>query len=168
MAVLCGWASQSEKRTVNGRKGDQTGKEVKLGSYYNFGQDKIIRFRNSSRGRKAARAQKLFCLNDNIGYGQNDRTSLYSQCKKINWDITKISQIKKCNCDCSELVACSINMAYGKEIMPSSTTTASLFNLTIVNRPKNFKATKLCSKKKPGDMPLKAGKHVIMVLEKEK
>ena len=29
MAVLCGWASQSEKRTVNGRKGDQTGKEVK-------------------------------------------------------------------------------------------------------------------------------------------
>ena len=77
--MLCGWASQSEKRTANGKKGDQTGREVRTGNYYNFGQSEIIRFKNSRRGKKAAKAMKAFCNNDNIGYGQTDRTSLYLQ-----------------------------------------------------------------------------------------
>ena len=61
--MLCGWASQSEKRTANGKKGDQTGKEVRTGNYYNFGQSEIIRFRNSRRGKKAAKAINDYLAN---------------------------------------------------------------------------------------------------------
>lgn len=168
MTILCGWASQSEKGTINGKKGDQTGKEVKIGNYYNFGQDKIIRFRNSARGKKAAKAQKAFCENDNIGYGQADRTSLFNQCRKLKWDINRIKEIPKCNCDCSELCVCSINMAYGKEVLNSYCTTHSFYKETVKKHPRNFRCVKVNCMKKAGDMPLKAGKHIIMVLESEK
>ena len=165
--MLCGWASQSEKRTANGKKGDQTGKEVRTGNYYNFGQSEIIRFKNSHRGKKAAKAMKAFCKNDNIGYGQTDRTSLYLQCRKIGWNISKIPHISKCNCDCSEICACAINMAYGKEIIPSYATTHSFKALTAIQRKKNFKIVGTNVKKKAGDMPLAAGHHIIMVIEGE-
>ena len=42
MSILCGWASQSEKGTINGKKGDQTGKEVKIGNYVTIGQNCVI------------------------------------------------------------------------------------------------------------------------------
>ena len=44
--MLCGWASQSEKRTANGKNGDQTGKEVRNGKYYKIKKTKIKRFRS--------------------------------------------------------------------------------------------------------------------------
>ena len=165
--MLCGWASQSEKITANGKKGDQTGKEVRTGNYYNFGQSEIIRFKNSHRGKKAAKAMKAFCKNNNIGYGQTDRTSLYLQCRKIGWKISKIANISKCNCDCSEICACAINMAYGKEIIPSYATTHSFKSLTAIQRKKNFKIVGTNVRKKAGDMPLAAGHHIIMVIEGE-
>ena len=87
MSVICGWASQSEKRTANGKKGDQTGKEVKTGYYYNFGQTGIIRMKNVSKRRKAAKAMLAMCQNNNIGYGQTDRISLYKECSNRNTKI---------------------------------------------------------------------------------
>lgn len=165
--MLCGWASQSEKGTANGKKGDQTRKEVRTGNYYNFGQSEIIRFKNSRRGKKAAKAMKAFCKNENIGYGQTDRTSLYLQCRKIGWKISRIAHISKCNCDCSEICACAINMAYGKEIIPSYATTHSFKALTAIQRKKNFKIVGTNVRKKAGDMPLAAGHHIIMVIEGE-
>lgn len=162
---LCGWASQSEKRTVNGKKGDQTGKEVRLGYYYDFGQTKIIRFKSKARGKKAGHAMIAMCKNENIGYGQSDRTSLFTQCRAIGWNLKKISQIKKCNCDCSEICACAINFAYGKEIVPSYATTRSLKGLTVATHPKKFKTASVNGKKQAGDMPILAGKHVIMIVE---
>lgn len=162
---LCGWASQSEKKSVNGRKGDQTGKEVRLGYYYNFRQSEIIRFKSKARGKKAARAMIAMCKNDNIGYGQSDRTTLYTQCRAIGWNLKKISQIRKCNCDCSEICACAINFAYGKEIVPSYATTRSLKGLTVASHPKKFKTVSVNGKTQLGDMPLTNGKHVIMIVE---
>lgn len=38
--------------------GDQTGKEVKISEYYDFGQKWVIRFRSKKRGQKAASAAK--------------------------------------------------------------------------------------------------------------
>lgn len=162
---LCGWASQSEKKTVNGHKGDQTGKEVRLGYYYNFGQTEIVRFKSKARGKKAAHAMIAMCKNDNIGYGQNDRTTLFTQCRLIGWNLKKIPQIKKCNCDCSEICACAINFAFGKEIVPSHATTRSLKGLTVVTHPKKFKTVSVNTAKLAGDMPIAAGKHVIMIVE---
>ena len=44
MAVLCAWASANEYgKTTGGKAGDQTGKEVKCGNIYNFGQTRVYR-----------------------------------------------------------------------------------------------------------------------------
>jgi hypothetical protein len=153
---------------VNGKKGDQTGREVKIGSYYDFGQNVVIRFKNLGKRKIAAKAMKKMCGNNNIGYGQSDRTSLYSQCQKIKWDVNKIDQISLCNCDCSEVCGCAINFAFGKEIVPSCITTATFEQYTTGKYPNKFKKVKdtSASTLKLGDMPLKAGKHIIMVVEK--
>jgi hypothetical protein len=166
MSLLCGWASQSENKSKNGKKGDQTGWEVKTGSYYNFGQDKLIRFRNPARRKKAAKALKKMCNNNNIGYGQDDRSTLYSQCQKIGWDVKRIGEIGLCNGDCSELCGCAINFAYGKEVVPSAITTATFESYTVSKYPKRFKKVTNLNPSlfKLGDMPLKAGKHIIMVI----
>ena len=73
MSLLCGWASQSEKKTINGKKGDQTGTEVKLGSYYDFGQNVIIRFNSIAKRKKAAKAMKALCKNDSVLNGISAR-----------------------------------------------------------------------------------------------
>ena len=65
MKNLFAWASIGENGRGNGgKKGDQTGKEVKVGNYYDFGQNKVIRFKNPLRGRKMAEIAK-FVANDN-------------------------------------------------------------------------------------------------------
>lgn len=167
MPLLCGWASQSEKGTTNGEKGDQTSREVKTGEYYFFGQNEVIRFRNMSKRKRAAKAMKAMCKNNNIGYGQNDRSTLYAQCRKIDWDLSRIKEIQKCNCDCSEICGCAINFAYGKEIVPSYITTATFAYHTVQKYPKRFKRIKKINVAtlKRGDMPLKAGRHIIMVVD---
>ena len=98
---LFAWASiGSNGKVVDDLAGDQNGKEVKIGEYYNFGQKWVIRFRSKKRGQKAAAATKMLARNNNIGYNQNNhnRKSLYIQCELIGWDIDKIYQIKPCDC----------------------------------------------------------------------
>lgn len=167
MKVICGWASKSEKGTANGAKGDQTTNEIKTGLYYNFGQDKIIRFKNSSRGVRAGKAIEKLCNNNNIGYGQSDRKTLYNECDRIGWDIKRVNEIRLCNGDCSELVACAINFAYGKQVIPWNCTTRDIEHYTVGNKPKCFRIIRSIDEKKlkAGDIVLKAGKHVIMVIK---
>jgi len=161
---LFAWASIGENgKATGGKKGDQTGKEVRVDNYYDFGQTWNIRFRSTARGRKAGKACKAMAKNENIGYNQADRTSLYNECRRIGWNINKIHLIRKCNCDCSELVTCAINFAYGKEMLPSSMTTSSLPSI-VSNYPKKFKRYDNALKTKKfhkGDMVGKTG-HVIM------
>lgn len=116
-------------RSLMTLSGDQNGREVKIGEYYNFGQKWVIRFRSKKRGRKAAAATKMLARNNNIGYNQNNRKSLYIQCELINWDIDRIYQIHPCDCDCSLLAVCAVNFAYGKSLLPYSLTTHSLPNI---------------------------------------
>lgn len=127
---LFAWASiGSNGKVIDDLVGDQNGREVKIGEYYNFGQKWVIRFRSKKRGRKAAVATKMLARNNNIGYNQNNRKSLYVQCKIINWDIDRIYQIHPCDCDCSLLAVCAVNFAYGKSLLPYSLTTYSLPNI---------------------------------------
>ena len=115
MTNLFAWASIGENgKATGGKKGDQTKKEVKVAPYYEFGQTWVIRFRSTSRGNKAGKAAKLLSENDNVGYAQDDRVFLYNECERINWDMERINEIRKCNCDCSLLVVCAIKFAYGK------------------------------------------------------
>ena len=57
--MLCGWASIDEHgHTRNGKAGDQTGREVKTGNWYDFGQNVIIRFKNRDKAKKEAKIAK--------------------------------------------------------------------------------------------------------------
>ena len=64
------------------------------------------------------------------------------------------------------LVVCAINFAYGKMLVKNSTTTTLEAN-TVKAFPKKFEKIKISyiNEFKLGDMPLKAGRHVVMVIK---
>ena len=171
MANLFAWASIGENgKAVGGKKGDQTGREVRVGPYYNFGQDKCIRFRNVARGRKMAIIAKFLANSNVAGYNQYNRSSLHMACRAYNWDWNKIKKAIKngtfplCNTDCSAYFTVCVNLAYGKEKLPSDCTTRNLVKRCTVTNKANFKLTKNCPPKKwqKGDAPIKEGKHIII------
>lgn len=107
-ATLCGYASIDEKgKAAGGYAGDQTGKEVKIGGWYKFGQTVVLRFKDREKAKKAAKIMKALCENSNVGYDQSQRTTLFTQLKKVNWDPAKLTV--KCECDCSSLIAVILN-----------------------------------------------------------
>lgn len=171
-SIVCGWASQSEHGTANGKKGDQTGKEVKTGYYYQFGQTGIIRMKNKKKRKIAAKAMLKMCNNNNIGYGQNDRMSLYNECERIGWKVSRISEIRKCNTDCSMTVACAYNFAYRKSMIPSTVYTGNLKRCTVQAFPRFFQWVEIRTIKnlskdlRVADAPVKEGHHTIMVLSR--
>lgn len=110
MAVNIGHASLDENKNIkNGASGDQTKKEVCVRTWYSKPWTSVIRPKDSSVAEKIAKAMEQACANDNIGYDQAQRTTLYTQAKAVNWDISKITT--KCECDCSSLVAVCVNAA---------------------------------------------------------
>lgn len=110
MAVTIGHASIDENQKANsGAAGDQTKKEVCTRGWYNKPWTSVIRPKNSAVAEKIAKAMEQACANDNIGYDQYQRTTLYTQAKAQNWDISKVTT--KCECDCSSLVAVCVNAA---------------------------------------------------------
>lgn len=110
MAVRIGHASIDENRHARGGKaGDQTGREVCVRTWYNKPWIAVIRPNNKKVAEKIAKAMEQACANDNIGYDQNERTTLYAQAKAKGWDLSKITT--KCETDCSALVAVCVNAA---------------------------------------------------------
>ena len=169
--MLCAWASISEKGTANGIKGDQTKKEVKIGNYYNFGQNEFLRPRDGEVGKKMAIAAARIAENDYIGYGQIDRNTAYNEFCKINWNINRIKEVKvKCNIDCSELALCAINFALGYAALPHTLYTGNIKVVLLALKNKEKKHVFDCLKNlkekdlKAGDLPLKAGHHIIVVI----
>lgn len=110
MAVKIGHASIDEnKKAKYGNAGDQTAKEVCTRSWYSYPWTSVIRPKDNAHAEKIAKAMEQACANDNIGYDQSQRTTLYAQAKALNWDISKITTV--CECDCSSLVAVCVNAA---------------------------------------------------------
>lgn len=169
--MLCAWASISEKGTANGIKGDQTKKEVKIGNYYNFGQNEFLRPKDAEVGKRMAIAAARIAENDYIGYGQIDRNTAYNEFCKIKWDIDKIKDVKvKCNIDCSELALCAVNFALGYAALPHTLYTGNIKVVLLALKNKEKKHVFDCLKNlkekdlKAGDLPLKAGHHIIVVI----
>lgn len=107
--VTIGHASISEHGTINGTKGDQTGKEVCKRSWYSKPWTVVIRPKNTKDAEKIAKAMEQACANNKIGYGQSDRTTLYTQASKAGWNLSAIKTA--CNTDCSALVSVCVNAA---------------------------------------------------------
>ena len=113
---------------------------------------------------RAAQAMSAICNNPNVGYGQADRTSSWAECQRIGWDINRIGEIQPCNTDCSETTGEAINFAYGKEIIPSYVYTGNIAKLCSDTGLFDVLNSVDESTLQVGDMPLKAGKHIIMVI----
>ena len=101
MAVLIGHASISEKGTIEGAKGDSTGKEVCTRTWYSKPWSYMAIHPDPDIRERHAQAVEAACANNMIGYGQSDRNTLNAQAKKVDYDLSKIKT--KCNCDCSSL-----------------------------------------------------------------
>lgn len=171
MANKFAWASIGENgHATGGKRGDQTGKEVKVGDYYDFGQNTVIRFKNKKYGRICGQVARYIANDNCAGYNQNDRGSLYCACQELGWNFGKIKKamkngtFPKCNCDCSSFAATCINVAYGKKLV-GCFTTSTMYDNTCAKYPKLFRRLSVSEAKKSwrkGDFPLKAGKHVII------
>ena len=108
MAIKCGWAAIDENgRAKGGKAGDQTGGEVHTGNLYNFGQKYVLRFKDREKAKEAAKICEAICKNKHVGYDQGGRTTLYTELKKVGWDVSKLKT--NCECDCSALMAVCCN-----------------------------------------------------------
>ena len=110
MAVYIGHASIDERgKAKGGTAGDQTKKEVYKRTWYSKPWHTVIRPKSATIAEKIAKAMEQACANDNIGYDQYQRTTLYELAKAKKWDISKITA--KCETDCSALVSVCCNAA---------------------------------------------------------
>jgi hypothetical protein len=169
MAIKIGHASCGENKKIKGGSaGDQTSKEVCTRSWYNGGWQFVLRPKTSTLAEKSAKACEKGCANNNIGYDQNQRNTLYTQAKKVGYDLSKITT--KCETDCSAfMTVCAItggaNIEYGSN-GPTTSTMESKFSASedysVLTDSKYLTSDKYL---KRGDILVKAGSHTVMVLE---
>lgn len=87
-----------------GSAGDSTKREVCIQNmYYPIGGWTVFRATDSERAEKIALAMEAACKNNNIGYDQSNRNSLFNLLKEKN-DYNPAKVDKKVECDCSSLV----------------------------------------------------------------
>lgn len=171
MSVIIGHSSIDENgRAYNGTAGDQTAKEVCTRTWYNKSWDYVLRPTDSTIAEKMAKACEQACANNKIGYDQWQRNTLYTQAKKVNYDLSKITTA--CECDCSSLMCiCAICAGISADYfyiggnMRTTSTMKSAFQKTgkfeILTDKKYLNSDTYL---KRGDILVKAGSHTVMVL----
>lgn len=107
MAVIIGSARSDENNGAKGgRPGDQkSGKEVSTQNWYIQPSNKtwrVFRCIDPDKAAKIAYCMKAACDNNNIGYDQGDRLTLFNEAKKVGFDCAKVT--KPVETDCSALV----------------------------------------------------------------
>ena len=163
--VQCAWASIGENGKVTGGKpGDQTGKEVKCGNIYNFGQTRVYRCKDRSKALEIGSAAKGMAINNAFGYNQTSRTTAYIELEKAKWIVANVKTL--CNIDCSELGACAVNVAYKKALISkfvySGNIGAALLATGLFTELKASKYLGVSEYIQCGDIIVAPGKHVIV------
>ncbi len=169
MSIRIGHASISENGTVNGVKGDSTGKEVCIREWYSKPWDYMAIHPDAKVREKHAAAVEAACKNDNIGYSQygaDNRNTLNTLAKAVNYDLSKVG---KCNCDCSSLqnvaaVASGSGATYGSNGWTTSTMKAALQALgyKIITSSTYLKDSAYCVR---GAIYVKASSHTVCGLD---
>lgn len=108
MAVLIGSARSSYGNTA---PGDQhSGLEVSTQKWYLHSKGWVLlRAKDAAAREKIALAMERACANNNIGYSQPTRNTLYNDVKPFGFDPARTT--KKVNTDCSALVRVCVNFA---------------------------------------------------------
>lgn len=163
-------ASISENGTVNGVKGDSTGKEVCIRDYYvyKYGWDLVLR-PSADIADKVARNAEIIAKNNYVGYSQPDRNSLHTEAQRVGYDLDKI--VTPCNCDCSsDATVCAIaagvkSLEYTSNA-PTTRTMESAFlrtgKFTVLKESKYLTSDKYLMR---GDILVSVGHHTVIVLD---
>ena len=102
--VKIGHASHDERgKYVGGKAGDQDGTEVQIVNWYNQNWNYVLRPKTQPLAERIARACEGGCNNNNIGYNQAARNTIYIEALKVGLDLSKITT--PCDCDCSSFVS---------------------------------------------------------------
>lgn len=172
MSVTIAHASISENGTVkNGTAGDQTKKEVCTRPWYRNGWTCVIRFNEPRMAEKVAQCMENACKNNNIGYDQLQRNTLLFQARKYNYDVSKVNT--PCETDCSALVSVACMYAGVPEsaltLSGNCATTSTLQAVLKATGDVQIFTTPLytanTARLKRGDILLKAGHHVVVVVD---
>lgn len=172
MAVMIAHASIDEHgKAKGGQAGDQNGKEVCVREWYNKPWNCMIRFNDPVMANKLADCMEMAANNDNIGYDQSQRNTLLLKSRKYNYNVSRV--IEPCETDCSALV--SVACMYAG--IPESALTYKGNCATTRTLRAMLKATGEVSvyttipylakpdKLKRGDILLKEGSHVVVVVK---
>lgn len=169
MAVRIGHASIDENgRATGGAAGDQTGREICIRSWYDKGWKVLLRAKDPAVRRKIAASCIAACNNENLGYDQSGRNTGLQEAKKVGWDFSKIT--KKAEFDCSSLAAACVQAA-GVNVWDggNAPTTRTLEKvLTATGAFEALRDSKYLTGTGyllEGDILLKPGSHVVMVLD---
>lgn len=169
MTVRIGHASIDENgRVTGGAAGDQTGKEICIRNWYAKDWKVLLRAKDPAVRRKIAASCIAACSNENLGYDQSGRNTGLQEAKKVGWDFSKIT--KKAEFDCSSLAAACVQAA-GVNVWDggNAPTTRTLEQVLI-----DTGAFEALTDKRyltgtddllEGDILLKPGSHVVMVLD---
>lgn len=169
--VMLGYASKDEKGGYSGGKaGDQTDKEVYINNWYNQYWNVVLRPNSDVLAEKIAKQCEAGCANNNIGYSQSARNTIYVEATKVGLDLAKITT--PCNCDCASFVGTICVCAglpssaiYADGNMPVTSnmrqrcTSTGMFSVLTgekYTRQKNYL--------KRGDILLNESQHVVIVL----
>jgi hypothetical protein len=165
-----GHASISENNSKYGEVGDSTGKEVCVVNNYSISRIQpyiVLRPKTNSLAEASAIACEAGCLNNNIGYSQSNRNTLYNLAKANNFDLSKVGL---CNTDCSAFLSvCAIaggaNISYGTNGPTTSTMRTRFKQSGDYEILTSTEYTNSADSLKRGDILVKEGYHTIMVLK---
>lgn len=165
MAVRIGHALMDENRKASGGKaGDSTNREVSVVNWFDSDWNKLLRPLDDGVAETIAVCMEQACANNQIGYDQMQRTTLYTQAVKTGYDLSKIKTA--CECDCSSLVAVCI-LAAGIKINKDIYTgnmAAAILNTGKFKLLTEKKYLREDSYLKRGDILLCEGSHCAVVL----
>lgn len=114
------------------KAGDQTGKEVRVRSWYSMPWDVMLRYPDKIIAKKAASAAVKLANSNLVGYDQSERNSLYKALKAVDFDVDAyIRSGKKTETDCSAFVyavyCCFIPGMRSNGNAPTAATMTNLF-----------------------------------------
>ena len=165
MEVLIGQAGTDENGKITGGKaGDQTGKEVYIRNWWAMGWTQLVRPKTAELAEKIAANMEAACKNENIGYDQSGRLTLYEAAKAVNFDLAATKTL--CECDCSSLVAVCV-IAAGVNVNPDLYTGNEVAALMATGKFEVLTASKYITESnylKRGDILVKQYSHTVIVL----
>ena len=170
MSVTICHASIDENRKAKyGKAGDQTGKEVCTRTWYNKPWDFMLRYKDASVAKQAAKIAKKLANSNLVGYDQSSRNTLYQQLKKNDFNVDKyIASKVKTETDCSAFMyavwCCLIPSMRSDNNAPTTSTMKSKFTANGFTVYTNSKYITTDEYLLPGDILDEAGSHTVMAI----